>query len=142
MAGAETRAPAHALPVTPAAARFSGARQAAWQRDSKMRKTNPGARGRPRGRKGRKSGSQSSPPLLARLLARLRRPAWATPEHTAACPPPCCGLRLRGGSGVGVRGGLPETGAMGRGLRGALGPEPAGGRGALKRPLCGPVPLP
>ena len=43
---------------------------------------------------------------------RLSRPAWAA----AACPPPCCGLRVcPGRSWVGVWGGLLEMEAAGRG---------------------------
>lgn len=99
----------------------------------------PRGTGEAQGPEGRESGSPSSPPLLARLLARLRRPAWAAPdgEHTAASQPPCCGLRLcRAGPGWGRGEGFWKRGRRARASGAALGPEPASGRGAPKRPLC------
>lgn len=91
----------------------------------------PRGSGRPRGRKGRKSSSQSSPPLLARLVfpgpPGLLRPALLPAVASESAQ------RVRGGSvgrASGNGGGRP--GASGA----ALGPQPAGGGGVLNRPLC------
>lgn len=98
--------------------------------DSKTWKTNPGARGRPRGRKGRKA-ERKDERLLPEQPSfpgspRLSRPAsllW--PQSLSG--------QVRGGS-VGRASG---NGGGGPGASGAdLGPQPAGGGGALNRSLC------